>query len=151
MNLEELLPESHIIVGVESGTTESIIKQLAAPLVADGILVDEALFVEAVIDRETKFSTQVDEYVAFPHAHSDGVSRLGLTLGLALGDGIKLADNTPGQCKIFFLIAVPSNAPEAHLELLALLVNFMMTGKNKANLLKAKTVKGALRVIKNWK
>ena len=44
-------------------------------------------------------------------------------------EGITFAPNTPGKCRLFFLIAVPASAPEAHLELMANLVDLVMSSK----------------------
>ncbi len=129
MELSKLLPNNHIILSLKGNSPEAIIRTLAKPLLDDHVISDLDAFVNAVLERERIFTTQVKDNVAFPHAHADQVTSIGLVIGLTGPQGLTFAPNTPNKCRLFFLIAVPSCSPELHLELLANLVDFVTSDK----------------------
>ncbi|MBP5638152.1 MAG: PTS sugar transporter subunit IIA [Victivallales bacterium] len=129
MEISKLLPNNHIILGLKGNTPEDIIKTLAQPLLDDHVISDLDAFTNAVLEREKIFTTQVKDNVAFPHAHADQVATIALVIGITGPEGLTFAPNTPNKCRLFFLIAVPSSAPELHLELLANLVDFVTSDK----------------------
>lgn len=129
MELSRLLPASHIIMNLRGDTPEDILRTLAQPLVNEGIISDTQAFISDVLERENIYTTQILDDVVFPHAHAEQVKDIALVVGLTGADSLTFAPNTPGKCRLFFLIAVPISAPEAHLELMANLVNFVMSDK----------------------
>lgn len=134
MELKRLLPPHHIIINLDGNSPEEIIRKLSQPLLQDGNITDLELFVQSVLEREKIYTTQIMDEVAFPHAHASQVKCPSLVIGLA-PEGLAFVPNTPGKCKLFFLMAVPAYEPEAHLELMANLVDFVMSDKLESALL----------------
>lgn len=146
MELSLLLPPSHFIFDLDEDSPENIIRALAKPLYDEGIIRDLDSFTADVLEREQIYTTQIMDDVAFPHAHAEQVAQISLVVGHARGDGLTFAPNTPCKCRLFFLIAVPACAPEAHLELMANLVDFVMSDKLPAALA-AKTPDDLLKLF----
>ena len=128
MELSRLLPPSHVIVGLKGTSQRDIVRTLAEPLLEDQAISNLDDFVDNVLEREKIFTTQIMPDVAFPHAHCKQVKHISLVIGLA-PEGLAFSPDTEDKCHLFFLIAVPTSEPEAHLELMANLVDFVMSDK----------------------
>ena len=137
MDIKTLLPKSHLVLRLEAAPRRELLRKLAAPLVADGIVTDLETFLNDVEHREDQITTQIAKDLAIPHARSTAVRRLGITIGIADGDGIRYAKDT-AKCRLFFLICIPAVAPTAHLTLLQGLVHFA-DDKKRMDKLKAST------------
>ena len=84
--------------------------------------VDDSLsFLQAVVEREDLQSTVFDSGVAFPHARSRSVRRLGAAIGLS-HDGINFGSaGHPQIVHLVCLFAVPAHESDAYLPFLAAL------------------------------
>jgi len=147
VDIQNLLPESHILLNLQPQALRQLVHTLAQPLQNDGVLQDIDGFINAILEREARFSTQVADGIAIPHARFENVYRLGLTIGIAQPGGIDFAPNTPGKTKLFFLISTPYHAPEAHLELMASIVNTIMNPDTVQELLAAKTPAEVIAIL----
>lgn len=66
---------------IEADTKEDVIHRLAHLLYKNGMLKDEASFVQDVFYRETEGMTGLGEGVAIPHGKSDSVLKTTLAIG----------------------------------------------------------------------
>jgi len=125
MDLKALLPRHHILIGLKAKGRRKILEALATPLINDGMITNLEQFLDDLERREDQINTQIGRDMAIPHARSECVRRLSITVGLAAAPGLAFS-NDPEKpvCRIFFLIAVPALAPTAHLNLLQHLVHF---------------------------
>jgi len=83
--LTRLLRPEHVIENLKPGSKEEVLRQLAAPLVRDGIVADEDRYVENLLARESVVSTAVGRGIALPHVRRPeeaGVSRTCVVAGL---------------------------------------------------------------------
>jgi len=151
MDLKALLPPSRVIVGVAGNTRREILCSLAQPLLRDGLLADLEMFLNDVERREDQVTTQAETVVALPHARSNSARRLGLTMGLAPGEGLVYDPDATERCRLFFLIAIPAFAPTAHLPLLQRLANFAHEPARVEKLLACPTPGKAARQIVTFK
>jgi mannitol/fructose-specific phosphotransferase system IIA component (Ntr-type) len=151
MDLKSLLPTSHVISGLQGDNRREILRQLALPLVADNIVADIERFLDDLERRERQITTQVSTSVALPHARSNAVRRLGLSVGLVSGEGLIYNEDAAERCSVFFLIAVPAFAPTAHLPVLQALANFAHDPDRLSKLLTAPTAGKAARIISTFK
>jgi mannitol/fructose-specific phosphotransferase system IIA component (Ntr-type) len=124
MDLKALLPASNIILDLAAKQRHELLTVLVSPLVSKGVIKDQAQFIADLEQRESQITTQIETAVALPHARSNAVRRLGLTVGIAPAPGIEYTPGAPELCRLFFLIAVPAFAPTAHLPLLQRLACF---------------------------
>lgn len=152
IDMSVLLPPSHVVLPVTGKERHEIFEQLTAPLATDAIVTDTAMFLNALEERERQITTQIDTCVAIPHARSLHVSRMGLTLGLAPEPGLTFSPNDDApRCRIFFLIAIPSFAPTAHLPVLKKLAGFARDEKQVEKLLAMKDPKKIVRLLTSYK
>jgi mannitol/fructose-specific phosphotransferase system IIA component (Ntr-type) len=68
--LEDLLPDSAIIVDLKARTPVSVIEELAARAYGNSWLTDKPWFVGAVVERESLASTAMEGGVAFLHTRA---------------------------------------------------------------------------------
>ena len=153
MDLKALLPPSHIVAALLPDERRGVLRQLAAPLVNENIVTDLDRFLDDLEQREQQMTTQISAGVALPHARSNAVRRLGLTVGLTqpADAGITYDPGAPGPCRVFFLIAVPAFAPAAHLPVLQALANFAHDHERIEKLLNAPSAAKAARMIVAFK
>ncbi len=139
MEIKNILPLPHIILPLEAADAAGALNQLIKPLVDGGIVTDPEKFFADIWRREQQITTQVECGVAFPHARSDVVKRLALTMGVAPEPGIVFNPQATERCRIFFLIAIPTFAPAAHLPLLQRLVVYVHDAGRRERLLESRT------------
>lgn len=68
--LEDLLPDSAIIIDLKAKTAVAVIEELAARAYANGWLTDKPWFVGQVVERESLASTAMEGGVAFLHTRA---------------------------------------------------------------------------------
>ena len=151
MDLRNLLPPNHIVVGLKTAARRELLAQLAAPLLKTGIVTDLEVFLSDVERREDEISTQITHDIAIPHARSNAVRRLGFTVGIAPAPGLMFNPAAGHTCRVFFLVAVPSFSPTAHLKLLQHIVHFANDAKKMPKLLSVRTPGQAVTLLVNFK
>jgi len=151
IDVKSMLPKNHFLLHFKESGQDKIFRALAQPLVDDGIVTDLDRFVADVAKREAQITTQICKLIAMPHARSDAARRLGVTVAVTDAPGISFSKEAKTKCRIFFLIAVPSFAPTAHLALLQGLVHFAQDEKRVAKLLAATTAPQAATCITSFK
>ncbi len=151
MDLKALLPRQHVLFHVEGRNRREILRALVRPLVQDGLVVDERSFINHLERREDEITTQLDRGIAFPHARSEAARRLALVVGVTDEPGLVFNVEREDLCRVFFLIAVPSFAPTAHLPVLQFLANFAHQRPRVEKLLSAKTPAQLIRVLATFK
>jgi len=124
MDIKALLPRHHVLLHLATAPRRELLRQLAAPLVEDGLVTDVERFLDDLERREDQITTQIRKDIALPHTRSECVRRLAFCAGVADGDGLVYDPASGPHCRVLFLIAVPAMAPTAHLALLQHLVHF---------------------------
>ncbi|MBQ6474407.1 MAG: PTS sugar transporter subunit IIA [Victivallales bacterium] len=149
MNLRKLLANGHLLMPplAESASPQEILEQMVAPLVKDGIVTSAKNFVQDVLNREADMSTQMIGGIAFPHACSSSVQRLGLICCLLPQPGVCFDPDNDELCRILFLIAIPEATPAAHLPLLSDIANFLSVLGNTERLKSAQDCETALALF----
>src|SRR5437016_14507437 len=83
--LSEILDPKLVALEVREGTAAEAILEIAELLRDNGHVQDYFKFADAVMEREGRSSTNTGDGVAFPHARTDLVERLGLGIGRSSG------------------------------------------------------------------
>jgi fructose-specific phosphotransferase system IIA component len=118
MALIELIEESVIKVPLLSNKKPDIIRELIAILEKAGKISNPDTIYAAVLDRESKGSTGLEEGIAVPHAKTTAVKDLTLAIGIApKGVDFAALDGKPSQ--IFFLMLAPPDKAGPHIAALA--------------------------------
>lgn len=118
MNLKKLLTKESILPNVEAGTKEAVIQELVDFLAKTNQISDRDTALQAVLDRESKMSTGMQNGIAIPHGKTDAVDQLYVAIGIKR-EGIDF-DAMDGQpCSIFILTLSPERRAGPHIQFLA--------------------------------
>lgn len=138
MRITDLLKKDTIIMDLSAADKASVIDELVAKLDQAGRLNDRAAYKEAILAREAQSTTGVGEGIAIPHAKTAAVKTPAVAFGRAKnGIDYEALDGQPSN--LFFMIAAPDGANEAHLETLSSLSGFLMDPAFRDVLLNART------------
>ena len=137
MRITDLLKKDTVIMDLSATDKASVIDELVAKLDQAGRLNDRAAYKEAILAREAQSTTGVGEGIAIPHAKTAAVKTPAVAFGRAKnGVDYESLDGQPAT--LFFMIAAPDGANEAHLETLSSLSGFLMDPGFRDELLNAK-------------
>jgi len=114
--------EDLIILDLVASDKVDAIKQMAALAVASGRGSDAAQIAADVIARDEMGTPQIDG-IAIPHARSDGVTDACVVVARTSGVTFD-PDEDPAQ--VLFMILVPNEAGDQHIEILSSLARRMM-------------------------
>jgi mannitol/fructose-specific phosphotransferase system IIA component (Ntr-type) len=107
-----------ILLGVEGVDKRSVIEALVDLIVASSHATDRAAILAAVLDREAKGSTGLENGIAIPHARTPGVSDVVCALGISrVGIDFDSVDGRP--CHLVFLILAPPEESTKYLKALS--------------------------------
>lgn len=117
MDISEILSLDNITLDLKAHTREEAISELMDLLYASGAISDKEEMVKAALKREEEFSTGIGMQVAIPHAKSRFVNRAAIAFGR--NDGVEWPTEDGINPCMIFLIVVPLEARNQHLQLLA--------------------------------
>ncbi len=146
MHICDLLDPRAIRLNVNVKTKEQAINYLVDLMSNTDCLSDPDRFRAAVFDRESKVSTGLGEGVAIPHAKSAGVKKPGLA-AMVVPEGVDFDSLDGKTTNLFFLIASPHQASDAHLDVLARLSTLLVSEDFRKNLAECKSVDEFLNII----
>lgn len=118
MNLKKILGEDVIRIGLKGETKQEIIEELLDILVTAGRVSDRREALKALMDRENKMSTALQNGLALPHAKTDVVDRLVGSMGIK-PEGVDFQSIDGQPTRIFILTMSPLNRAGPHIQFLA--------------------------------
>lgn len=118
MALIDLIKPEVIKVPLESKSKDAVIRELLQLLVDAGRLSDFDTAYDALLAREARGSTGLEDGIAVPHAKTDTVSSLNLAMGIA-PDGIDFQALDGKPSTLFFLMLAPPDQSGPHIEALS--------------------------------
>jgi PTS system fructose-specific IIC component len=149
MKITDLLQESRILLQLQAENKADLFKELSDLLKRDGLLTDQEAYLQALRKREEEGTTGIGDGVAIPHGRSSAVVRPALALGLSRG-GIEYESLDGKPVHIVFMIAVPEEANDEHLRVLALLSRLLMNEEVREGLLSAQSTKDVIALIDRY-
>ncbi|HMP74822.1 MAG TPA: PTS sugar transporter subunit IIA [Kiritimatiellia bacterium] len=118
MNPKRVLSKETVILNLRATTKEALIEELVDVLAQAGRIKDRKAALKAVLERERKMSTGLQNGIAIPHGKTDTVESLVAALGIAK-TGIDF-DSLDGQpCHIFLMTLSPASRTGPHIQFLA--------------------------------
>lgn len=110
-----------VLTHMNATNKDEALQALATALSNAGYLSDTESYIHDVYQREAEGSTGIGNYIAIPHGKSDGVSRIGVAIGI-LDHEIDWETIDDHGVKVIILFAVGSDTEGAkeHLKLLSL-------------------------------
>ncbi len=148
MKITDLLEKNRILLHTQAKDKEDILRQMAALQKSSGVVAEEAVYYQAILDREALGSTAVGGGVAVPHAKSDTVLRPALA-AMTLEKAVPFDAADGSEVDVIFMIAAPKDG-EVHLEILSKLMVLLMDSHFVEELRQAKNAEELLAVIDRY-
>jgi nitrogen PTS system EIIA component len=118
MALIDLITKEVICVPMQATTKYDVMRELTGVLERAGKITDAPKIVEALLERESKGSTGLEQGIAVPHCKTDAVGQMVLAIGIARqGIDFEALDGQPS--KLFFLLLAPPDQSGPHIEALS--------------------------------
>jgi PTS system nitrogen regulatory IIA component len=115
-------------------------------LQASGMIKDREGALQAVLEREEKMSTGMNNGVAIPHGKTDSVNKLIVAVGLQRsGIDFSCADGKPAQ--IFIMTISPASRSGPHIQFLAEVSKILREEASRQRLLSARSIQDVIQVF----
>ena len=151
MDIKRLLQKNQIICQADAAAgKDGILDQMAEALFLGNVITDKDEYLKAVKKRESDMSTQTNGGIALPHACHHCVKKLGLSIATIADDGIEFSDDADCNCKLLFMIAIPADAPAAHIPLYAFLADFLTNSGQTDKLFNANSPDEIISLLTQW-
>ena len=118
MNLKKILTKDSILPELKADTKQGVIEEMVAFMAAAGKFTDCMPVVQAVLAREAKMSTGMQNGIAIPHGKTDKVDQLVAALAIHRS-GVEFAAMDGNPCRIFIMTLSPENRAGPHIQFLA--------------------------------
>ncbi len=146
MRISELLQKENIALGRKPQDKADAIGQMVELLAKSGSLEDKKKFKQAILERERLSTTGIGEGIAIPHGKSSAVKRAALA-AMVVPQGVDFASADGAPVHLLFMIAVPEEGAELHLEVLERLAAMLMDEDFRKRLTAAKDAAEFLHIL----
>jgi PTS system nitrogen regulatory IIA component len=138
MNLKKVLTPETVWVDLKGGSKQGVIEEMISRLGAAGKIEDSEAALSAVLERESKMSTGMQNSVAIPHGKTDAVEELVAAVGLhKAGVDFESMDGEPSH--IFIMTLSPTQRTGPHIQFLAEVSRLLSKADEREKLLAATT------------
>lgn len=118
MNIRKLLSKDVVSLDLKGTNKEEVIEELLDLLESAGRITNRKAAQKAILDREKKMSTGMQNGIAIPHGKSDTVENLVVAVGIKK-EGVEF-DSLDGHPCVFFIMTLsPANRTGPHIQFLA--------------------------------
>lgn len=146
MRIIDLLHEQGMNLDIKPNSKAECIDILVDLMDKTGNLNDKEEYKKAILAREELSTTGIGDGIAIPHGKTKAVKRASLAAGVCKnGVDYDSLDGMPAN--LFFMIAVPDNSDNLHLEVLARLSTILMDGEFREKLINCNDKKEFLKLI----
>lgn len=148
--LSQLVSQDRIVMNLEPGTKEHVLKQLIRSLEDQNVLANPEDFLRQLLERESVTSTGIEKGVAIPHARNpetSGVTTTCIVLGICR-EGTDFDVLIGGETYIFCLLC--SNSLVVHLRLVAKVTLLFRVGGTVERLCSAAKAEDVLQILMKW-
>ncbi len=138
MKLKKVISPDTVWVDLKADSKQGIIEEMIDRLMVAEKIKDRDAVLKAVIEREEKMSTGLQNGVAIPHGKTDAVKSLVAAIGLnKAGVNFDSMDGSP--CTIFVMTLSPLKRGGAHMQFLAEVSRLISPSAERKKLLACKT------------
>ena len=124
-DIDELIPVSHISLSEPPAQKEGCIEHLLDRLVDSGRIEDRQRALDALLAREEETTTGVGMGIGIPHAKTSAVNRPSLAFTRS-ESGVDFGSMDGEPATLVFMILVPKEGGEEHLQILSSLSRALM-------------------------
>ena len=146
MNLKKPLTVETICLDLKGATKEAILAEMVDLLVASGHIRDRDAVLKAVLEREKRMSTGMQNGIAIPHGKTDSVDCLVAALGIKRG-GMDFGALDGQPSNIFVLTVSPDSRTGPHIQFLAEISRPLNDASVRAKLLAATSPDEVLHLL----
>jgi PTS system nitrogen regulatory IIA component len=147
LKLAEMFTPDAVILDLKAKDKMGAIREIANHLIDKGIIVNSEEFLKAIDNRENLESTGIGDGIAIPHARTDAVRELILTLAISRnGVDFEAVDGKPSN--VIFMIVSPDSKKGEYIRILAKLSQIIRRPGLKDSLLKARTVDDVVAIVR---
>lgn len=146
MNLKKLLTKDSILSNLQANTKQGVIEEIIGFLSASGKFTGKTAAIQAVLAREEKMSTGMQNGIAIPHGKTDAVDQLIAAVAIShAGVDFDAMDQKPSH--IFILTLSPENRAGPHIQFLAEISKVLSRPNLREQLLAASTAEEILNLL----
>lgn len=146
MNLKKILTKDSILPELKADTKRGVIEEIAALMAAAGTLTNRTAAVQALLAREEKMSTGMQNGIAIPHGKTDAVTQLVAAIAIhRTGVDFAAMDGKPSH--IFIITLSPENRAGPHIQFLAEISRVLSRPELREKLLNAATTDEILNLL----
>lgn len=150
MKIKDLLKPNLMILDLKADSKEAAINEMIDKYVAEGVVTDRAKYLKEILDREAESTTGIGDGIAMPHAKTDAVNQAAVLFAKSSqGVDFNALDGQPVH--LFFMIAAPEGANNAHLQALAKLSSLLINPDLVAKLKKAESADDVIKLFEEGK
>jgi len=150
MGIGDLISEDLIEPSLKGKDKYQVIEELLDLLVKKGEVKDREKALKDLIEREQYLSTGLEKGLAVPHAKSDAVDKLLVSLGISQrGLDFDSLDGKPAH--FIFLVLSPRDISGPHIKILAQITRNFRDGDIGERLMNARDKKEILEIIRSFK
>lgn len=127
MILNDIIKDNFYFTKINKNNKNDTLMEMVDVLNKEGVLNNKEKFYQDILKREDIASTFMENSVAIPHAKSEYVNKVSMILGVSDQD-IKnnSSEDSDSTARIFFMLAVPTESSNLHLELISNLAQFII-------------------------
>ena len=149
MFLHEVFPLERIKVNLEAEDKDEAFEELVDYFCHSYVTNAREKLLDAIQKREAKMSTGIYKGIAIPHGNTDAVNTIRGVLGIShKGIDYDALDGEPVY--LLFMIFVPHEETEMHLQILKCMAELFEDPQFYADLLSQRDAQGAYRIICNY-
>lgn len=146
MNLKKILNTNLVELDLRGNSKQEIIENLLDILVKTGKVADRDMALKAIMEREAKMSTGIQQGVAIPHGKTDVVKELLACVGI-VKDGVDFEALDGISSKIFIMTLSPLSRSGPHVQFLADISRVLTSEGMREKLIAAETKDELLSLI----
>jgi len=135
-----------VFLDLEADTKDGIIAEMVNRLCTAGKIADREAVLQAILFRENKMSTGMENGIAIPHGKTDQVNELVAAIGRKI-DGIDFDSMDQKPSRIFIMTVSPASHSGPHLQFLAEVSKLLKEEEPRRRILDAKKVEDIIRVF----
>ena len=144
--LKKLLSAGNIFLDLQAEDKTSVIEEMIERLIQGGFIKDREGALKAVLGREEKMSTGMNNGVAIPHGKTDSVDRLVVAVGLK-SSGIDFDSVDRKTSDIFIMTISPASRSGPHIQFLAEVSKVLRDEDSRRRLRAARSADDVIRVF----
>ena len=147
LNLVGLLKKDHMKLELENTDQFQVIHELCS-VAATRLSMDEPEISDLVIEREKLDSTGLENGVAIPHCHIEGLKEPKVFLGISKG-GVNFHSFDQSLSKVILLIITPKDDPQGQLEIISQVASFFNNPERTQKLIDCKSAAEIIAYVKS--